>query len=88
MTETVPASVTHAQLRVALLHYPHRVTGPYAGCRHPEAVPRYALAQPGPVSRLALNYVRTLHGGCWNAMAAILDADGWIRWYAGDGRPA
>jgi hypothetical protein len=74
---------TDEQINRAAELYPRRVTGPMAGCKHPAAVLRFALAYGGPCGQLAANYVRSTHGACWNAMCNVLPADGWLRWYAG-----
>lgn len=76
--------ITNEQIQNAARLYPRRVTGPMAGCKHPEAVLRHALRSGGPQARLAGNYIQTGHGACWNAMCNVLDANGWLVWYAGD----
>ena len=85
MQTTEASGFNPAHFRVATLKYQHNVTGAFSGCRHVEEVLRFALDHGGPCGRLAANFIRTHHGGCWNAMAAILPADGWIRWYTGGG---
>jgi hypothetical protein len=81
------AMFSEAQIESAVAAYPRAVTGPMAGCRHPAAVLRFALANGGPAARLAGNFISTHHGACWNTLANVLPADGWLRWYAGDRKP-
>jgi len=79
-------SVVDEQIERAAAAYPAVVTGIYAGCRRPGAVLRWAIEESGsPVCRrLALNFVESLHGACWNALAGCLPADGWLVWYGGN----
>jgi hypothetical protein len=79
---TIEIEASAIERAVAL--YPKRVTGAFAGCPHPGAVLRFALAHGGAVGRLARNYIATGHGACWNAMAGCLPANGWLRWYSGE----
>jgi len=81
-------NITSEQIKGAVERYPRAVTGPMSGCKHPEAVLRWsitALPEGNGCRRLAENYILTGHGACWNAMCNCLPADGWLRWYVGDG---
>lgn len=79
-------TITEAQIKRAVDRYPVVVTGPFSRCKHPEAVLRWALGCKDATCRsLALNYVQSGHGACWNALCATMPVDGWLVWYKGDG---
>lgn len=77
--------ISPEKLNAAVRAYPSRVTGPYSGCRHVADVLEYAIHEGGAVARLAVNYVTTKHGACWNALCGVLPADGWLIYYSGRG---
>ena len=74
-----------SEIKIAAEKYQTAVTGPFSGCKHPEALLRWVLekCKNAECRRLAENYIRTCHGACWNAMVHFLPADGWLVWYGG-----
>lgn len=81
-------NITNEHIESAARRYTRVVTGPMAGCKHPAALLRWVLGKctDEGCKRLAENYIKTGNGACWNAMCNSLPADGWLVWYAGDGK--
>ena len=77
--------MTTEQIKLAAEKYKTAVTGAFAGCKHPEALLRWAIEKcPHAECRmLAENYIKTCHGACWNAMINCMPANGWLVWYNG-----